>query len=177
MPTQCASKHVNFIKRAKLINPFLGQLPPGQLPLGQLPPRTLPPKTAATQDNCHPDNCHLQKLPPRTTATIGQRPPRQPPPRTIATQETATWGIMSFCVYSYLNFTRMQCITKISSSSDHFKKCKFNFGPFGWRMSCRYHYIFANILKSVQSLILYGHFQLFHRKIFYADYRIQSTHS
>jgi len=29
----------------------------------------------------------------------------------------------------------------------------------------------------VQSLILYGHFQIFHRKLFYAHNRIQSTHS
>jgi len=33
-------------------------------------------------------------------------------------------------------------------------------------MSCRYHYIFTNIVNSVQSLILYGHFQIFHRTYF-----------
>ena len=49
--------------------------------------------------------------------------------------------------------------------------------PLEWRISCRYHYIFRNILQSVQSLILHGQFQNFHRKLFYAQYRIQSTHT
>jgi len=39
-------------------------------------------------------------------------------------------------------------------------------------MPYRCHYIFINILKSVQTLILYGLFQIFHCKLSHAHYRI-----
>jgi len=44
------------------------------------------------------------------------------------------------------------------------KNLYFKFNTFGWRMSYRCHYIFINILKSVQTLRFCRPFQSFHSK-------------
>ena len=42
------------------------------------------------------------------------------PPRTIATRKTATSGILSYMCLLPFDLYKVQCITKVSSSSDHF---------------------------------------------------------
>ena len=56
------------------------------------------------------------------------------------------------------------------------KKRNFNFKCFLWRMSCRYHCIFTNILKSVQNINFCGFPQIFHSKLC-TSHRIHFTQS
>jgi len=41
------------------------------------------------------------------------------------------------------------------------KNVKFNFHIFGWRVSCRCHYFFTNILETVENVFLIGLFKFF----------------
>ena len=46
------------------------------------------------------------------------------------------------------------------------KKRKFNFEPFGWRLSCRYHYVFTNILNQCKAQFYMGIFEIFTENCF-----------
>jgi len=68
-------------------------------------------------------------------------------------------------------------MTSVSSSSQHFRNVSSTLNLLG--KECRVDVITSSqtFFKSVQIFIVYGHFQNFHRKLFYAHYRILSTHS